>query len=140
MARTASREAKRAFFAERDKACVDALLATHRDWIGRRSLSYEHLTGVRFDLGKLLRCGWHKSESEESHKFLRYLVRQIGESQAEIRIRDDVYWDELPKAGISIQGLRLPEPIGNRSPAMDRMLGEFMSARIDEPKPPRSSK
>lgn len=123
--------ARRAVFAAQDKERVDALVATHRSWLGRLQLSYADLADAYFDLGKLLRCGWHKRDSEESHTFLYYLVRRIGDAEAEIRLRDDVYWDELPRAGVRVQSLRLPEPFGSRSPTMDRMLGEFFSARID---------
>lgn len=144
-ARQAAREEKaaqqaerRAAFAAQDRARVDALVAAHGDWVGRRHLSGAQLRELRFDLGRLLRCGWFKRDSEESHKFLYYLARRIGDAESELRLCGDIYWDELPRDGIALESVSLPEPFGRRSPVMDRMLGELFAAHISRPRPPRS--
>lgn len=130
----ARKAAKQAAFAARDEAAVNEFVAKNRKCIGKRVLVRGEFEPMTLDLGKLFRCGWRKRESEESHKFLVYIARKVDGHEAEIRIADDIYWDEIPEHGIRAGTMYLPEAFGNRSPSMVRILGEIVAARIESPK------
>ncbi|MFO0593209.1 MAG: hypothetical protein U0441_37040 [Polyangiaceae bacterium] len=124
--REKAREAARARFAP----VAAALVKERPAWVGKKVLVRDELNGLRLDLGKLYRCGWRREETEESHKFVRYLVRHLGGQKATLRIFDDVYWDEIPKDGTAIASIVLPEPFGGRTPWMERIAGEIAVARV----------